>query len=308
MAVYVIQPIWGSTWIGASETYITPDSSPARARTLFLQLQQMRMALLPFTAYVYGWRWSIYGGNRRSVVLRPAMDAFPPDGNNISILGEGSIIPAPGEGWPPLMNVSLQVNVSFDTPPRAARKYLDGIPTTAIGGQPITYNRNGNVQWSKDVASFYRWLESNGFQIVAQNVQLAPRYTVAAVVTQPAPGTLLGVTINANAAPTIVQGTTVLLQHFLAAKGTRAATLNGHWSVDSITFTPTANLATIFLRGSQNIDPTLQRFTAKTIVMQKLPGLYAIQELSSSQITGHKRGKAGGPLRGRRLTRASLDP
>lgn len=309
MTVYRFSPIWGQTWVGASESYITPDCNAATAQNHFNSIQSGRMSMLPNTAYVFGWRWGVFGGNFKSVVLRPPFSRFPPTNVKIGVIANGAQPVTASSGWPPLMNVSLQVNAQFGSSlPRFARKYIAGIPTNVIGGQPATYQPMGNTAWDKLLNNFLQYQVDNFFQIVGQNQESFPAAPIAGLTVQQAAPGLIGLQINTGSALNWQPGNRLAVQHLRPAKGTRNPTLNGQWTIDSVAFNNSAGQFTAYLRGSAGIDPTAQRTTAASrafIVAQKL---YPILELDGILVTGHKRGKVSGVPRGRRLSRPSLDP
>jgi hypothetical protein len=313
-AVYTITPIWGNTWLGATERYITPSCTPAKAKSLFQMLMQQRLALLPTTAYIAAWRWAVYGGGRQSTLLRGPNDTFPPDGSQVLIGATGTNPVGGSSGWPPLMQASLQINAQFSigTGPSAvtktAKKYLAGIPTNVVGGQPQTLNFNGNLAWYGAAKAFLNSLVGQGFQIEAQNTPTGQPYRIAGFVApSPSPG-LLGVIINVTGTPALTAGSKIFVQGCRPAKGTRNPTINGTWNIASIVAGPGTNQSTVFLAGSAGIDPTQQRWTPSSVLFAKQRGLFAIADMEVEQVVTHKRGKGGLPVRGRRLSRPSLDP
>lgn len=309
MTVYRLSPIWGQTWVGVGESYITPDVSSSAVTDLFEDFMALRMGLLPTTAYVFAWRWGVYGGGNKSVLLRAPFARFPPTGASIGVQANGQLNPTKANGWPPLMGVSLQLNAQFGaTDPRSSRKFLCGLPSNVIQGQPATFNSGGNTAWTKTLGNFTAFLISKGFQIAAQDQEAASPIQIRGVTVQSAAPSLVGVIISTSTPIAIAAGDTVYTQRFLPAKGTRSATMNGHWTVDSTTFNSVTQQFIVYLRGSAGIDPTQQRITQKTRIQKKLSKLYPIQQLDGVQVITHKRGKVGGAPRGRRLIRPSLDP
>jgi hypothetical protein len=306
MSNYVFTPILGNTWIGVTENYITADVSPLVAQGLFQNLAVLRAALLPSSAYFVGWRVGLYGGKRSSRILRPYVDVFWPTGNAVNFPSNGTIPATTDNGYPPLMQISLQENVTFNNT-GIARKYLGVIPSNVVGGQPSTYNQNGNVAWVKAKTAWQNFLINSSFQIAAQNTPVGGTYTITNIAPALTTGGNIGLGLSGVAAGAILTGQRLAVQHLLPTKGTRNPTMNGSWTVDSVNQTSSTS-AIVYLRNSAGIDPTAQRIGSASIAFVKNRGLFSIQSLSGSQIVTHKRGKAGGNVRGRRLTRPSLDP
>lgn len=306
MSVYVFSPLLGNAWLGVTEKYITPDVSPSRSADLFSQLAVLRANLLPTTAYFVAWRVGLFGGLRSSRLLRPTNDVYWPTGQNSNFPANGSIPATADNGYPPLMQLSLQENVQFNNT-GVTRQYLGVIPSNVVAGQPVSYNQNGNVNWVKAKANWQNFLINNGFQIQAQNTLAGTRYAITNIAPATTTGGNIGLGLSGVTAGAISMGQRLLVQHLLPTKGTRNPTMNGSWTVDSVNQTGSTS-AIVYLRGSAGIDPTAQRIGSKSVAFVKNPGLFAIQQMSGSQIVSHKRGKAGGSVRGRRLTRPSLDP
>lgn len=306
MSNYVFTPNWGNTWIGATEKYITADISPTAAEAQFTDLMRLRAALLPTTSYFVGWRVGINGGQRSSTLVRAPLDTFWPTGSIINIASRGSSSPTNANGWPPLMQHSVQLNVRF-AGVRLARKFLSGVPQNVVGGQPATLTLANNTNWSKGLSDLFDFLTNNSYQIAAQNTPTGGNYSVTNIAPATTSGGNIGLGLSGVAPGAITAGQTIMTQHFLPAKGTRAPTINGHWTVDSVnTSSPTS--AVVFLRNSGAVDPAEVRISQKSIVFVKNISLFTIQGLNANLLITHKRGKAGGSLRGRRLTRPSLDP
>jgi hypothetical protein len=308
MANYVVTPIWGRTWVGASESYISPDLSPTAAQSAIGTLLELRAALMHTDAYWQGVRISLYGSKRRSSVLLPPSDLFPDVGVTIPIPANGTYGGSGNTAGPTIMRNSLQYTAYFDTN-RPAKRYLADIPAGIVGSEPATYNFGRVGDWNTAFKAFTDYLKNNSWQIRAIDKSGSnPAYSVVNVVQQTASPGLLGLVLTAGGPLSFLAGQKIFVQGFRPAKGTRLPTLNGTWTVASIDGTGLPALATVYLRNSAGLSPDAQRFTPNSIVRAVRYALYPIQQSIGKRVVTHKRGKPSLGYRGRRLTIVSLDP
>lgn len=308
MAVYVVTPLWGRTWVGASETYITPDYSPTQAASKISAFLLYRANLMHTNSYWTGVRIGLYGGNRRSSLLLPPEDLFPDTGAYISVPSAGNYVSVDISSSVTLMRNSLQYNFIFDTN-RSAARYLADIPSGIVGGEPVTFIVGSNPGWIAAFNQFRGFLAGNSWQIRALDKGVTnPPLQVIGVVTSAVSPNNIGIVIKTASDPGITQGMEILTQKFRAAKGTREPTLNGHWVVDSVDLSQAATKTIVYLRNSSGINAAAQRITAFTIIRKRVFALYPIQAIATKRVVTHKRGKPSGSYLGRRLIRPSLDP
>lgn len=308
MSVYQVTIFWGQATTGSSETYWTPDVSAGGAAVAITQLLSLRAQLLAVQDYFQGVRVALTGTLRRSQLFLPGNTLFFDSGQIVTVPATGT-----QDGTTPTttrdqVRAALQVVLKFNNS-RKTTRYMAGIPDVISLTEPKTIDGNTAVNWWTAFQTFSEFLINNAWRIRGQVLPPdGPSFRVVDVVAQAAAPGLVGVQISAATAPSINKGDKVALQGFRPAKGTRAWTINGTWYVASVDITGLPAFVTVYLRGSAGIDPTLQRFTDKTILRPVTYNYYQIQYFQQQRVGIHKRGKPSLAPRGRRLTRGSLDP
>jgi len=308
MANYRFSFFWNQSVMGVSETYWTRDTNASGAAGLLQQLLSLRSQMMWQNQPTVGVRVAIEGQKRTAALLVPPKDLFPGTNQLVAIPGTG-VQPIAGRGTDPdLLRTVLQLRLNYDDG-RSTLRYLSGIPDISTGTEPTTFDNGKLASWFKSYTTWWNFLVDSGWMIKCLDKSPQnPAFSPIGLVKQPLGNMFTGVALPAVPAPNIIRGDKVLLRGFRPAKGVRTATMNGTWYVDSVDSTTVAGEVIIYLRGSQLVDPALQRFTDMSTVQKAVKTLRAIQAVTWVRAGIHKRGRPSIAPRGRRLTHVSLDP
>jgi len=308
VARYQVTILWGQATMGASETYYTDDVSDTSAVQNINQMLKLRSQMLKVFQYFQGVRIATTTTLRRSQFMVPGPNFLFATNNTVVVPATGTIPSGEDIDNSDQFRAVMQIILNYDNN-RKVTRYLSGIPDAIIRTEPATIDPNGNPTWWASYNVWQQYIVKNGWFIKAQKLPpTVPAFMVVGVTAQAAAPGLLGIQVDGTLSPAFKKGMKIAAQHFRPAKGTRAATLNGTWIIDSVDATGLPDFVTIYLRGSQGIDPTLQRITDKTFVRYVQYDYYRIQNIAWQRGGIHKRGKPSTAPRGRRLTRPTLDP
>jgi hypothetical protein len=294
--------------MGVSETYFTRDTTATGAAALIQDWLAKRTAMQWSNQGVVGVRVAVEGDKRKAALLVPPGDLFPGTNTIMQIPSAGSIPFLNGASNPDLLRVVLQLRLNFDTT-RTTLRYLSGIPDANTHTDPATFETGAYVPWYKAYSSWWKSMVDNAWAVKgidkSSNNPLTP---IIGLSKQAAPPSFMGIHLAGQPAPAIARGDKVSCRGFRPAKGVKAATINGTWYVDSVDTTTFPDEFVVYLRGSQLIDPALQRFTDASTLQRIRYSLYPIQSVTWVRAGIHKRGRPSIAPRGRRLTHVSLDP
>lgn len=294
---------------GDSETLWTTGGSSSQVVANINAYLQARMGLHSTDTVPLGLRVGIEGSPRGSVLIRPPGGPLP-DGTG------GILIPARGgylsyisskpifTPWRTALQVAFRYNGVY-----SANRYFTDIPKACVGSEPATWVPGGNVTWTKDLNAMLT-LMTNGQYYIKSLLRdgVYGAMPVAGLAVSGATPSLLGIVVAGNVGNTFNPPARVILQKFRAAKGTRGPTINGQFTVASVSITGTPPISTIFLMNSQNIDPAAVQIRPASTIALWGKGIVALTNYRIQQVVSHKRGKPSTLPRGRVLFRATLDP
>lgn len=309
MPAYRFSVILNDQILGGSETLYTQSGSADTAAVAIQKYINARNACLYPSMSIVGVRVSVFGQKRSSVLIYPPGDPIPGGKTALKIPAAGAVNTggnaALGDAiWRDALQYRIGYNDTY-----YAQRYLAGIPSAVIGSQRSTYNPGAFDGWSKAVNTFLGLIASGGYQVLALS-RTGPNQPTAiqSVVQQQAAPGYIGIQVASFTGAAFAQGGRVLIQGMRPPKGQRLPTINGQWTVDSVVTTSNPNTTTIYLRGSSSIDPAAQRITPYSTISLWGKQLYPIQSATWVAVVPHKRGGPSIRVRGRRLSRPSLDP
>jgi hypothetical protein len=306
--IYKVTHMMNRSVMGASESWYTGDWSATQALQYIQELLAARMALVTYATETVGVRLAVYGAKRQSVVLLPPYDVFPGTNSLLQIPAKGTYTGEVKNFGSDQYRAALQNRITYDNT-RTVLRYMSGIPDAVSATEPATVDFSLTPQWKQALDRYYNILSSRGWSIRAKAITgINAPASVTGVTSMAAAPSLLGIILPAATAPPIVQGSSVQLQHFRAAKFTRNPTINGGWTVDSINTTLVPGSLIVYLRNSGTIDPTTVRITALSTIQLVGYSLFTVQNVTWVRCGIHKRGRPSMAPRGRRLSRPTLDP
>lgn len=313
MPQYRMVIFFGQADTGWSETYYTPDLAGIAIADAVSNMVVGRASFLFPNDYVSGVRLSVVvtttpgrvRATRVSRLLRPGPNQWPDPGIVTSIPAAGLLPPADSAQRPDQVRAALRCSVGFDGG-RSTIRYLAGIPDSVSAFESETYDPNGYVLWNQRFVQWRNALISGQWALKAQSHDAG--FTAIPVIGLSG-GALAGpwgvVVDSSGGVPPISQGDRVHLKGFTAAAGI-AGTVNGVWTVESVTTAGVPARTTILFRLSSAIN-SLQvgHLGSITRVGEKL---YPFQQWVGTAVGIHKRGRPSLAPRGRRLIRESLVP
>lgn len=314
MPIYRMTEIAGQAYLGESTTWYTRQLS-ASGGAAFLQAWANARANTMFTNdYFVGWRVSVYGDLRKSVLLRPGTAYFPGVENALNLPAYGTFPLDISLDNPTLFRNALQYRVEFGTNQRT-RRYLAPIPRIIVGTDPATLLLKAPTRWTGYWKALEGFLISNGVQVNALVRPPAPvppetvgGDAIQAIVAASAGPDIIGIQIASPTIGTYRVGKRCHLYGTRPAKGTRACSLNGRWVITSVNTTLTPGSAIVYLAHTEGVDPKAYQITPYSYLWGEQYGLQGVTDIISEQVVPHKRGKPAGTPRGRRLIRCRLDP
>lgn len=313
---YKMTYYWNQSVMGVSETWIFSANTPSGAATQINGWLAARQLLMFDNQFSVGIRISqvnlngpfVAPSTRKSYLGKPGASIYVPGGANpINLFTNGKNSSTPGANQPDTVRQCLmykvQYNGSFET-----QRYLSGIPDGITYTEPQTINWGNQSLWLSNWNAFRTFVTAN-CQIQYQTMATAlNRIAVNGLVNASTAPSYLGIQVAGGSLGTVVPGTKIHLRGFRPPKGTRNATINGVWTVNSYVAGTSGGLDTIYLNNSQALTPDMISLrgtpTAQLVTYQ----LSSIDALLSAAIVPHKRGRPTLAPRGRRLTRYTLDP
>lgn len=307
MAVYKVTMMWNQSVMGVSESWFTPDQSGLALQKQVTDMLNLRAACMYQIQPFVGVRLALYGAKRQSQVILPPGGPWLDPFSQVTVPTTGNLPGAGSTTRPDQLRAVLQMTVQYNDTRRTIR-YLSGIPDAYSATEPATIVPGAAGAWGTAFQTWRSYLVNNGWQIQARQISGAYlAVPVNGVTVQAAAPSLLGISVLAATAPPFVVGDRIALAHFRPAKGTRSATVNGMWTVDSVNTTLTPGNIIVFLRGSAGIDPDSVRFVATSTIQRVGYQLYPVQAINPYRVGIHKRGRPSMAPRGRRLSRPTLD-
>lgn len=255
---------------------------------------------------------------------------FYPGGNVYNFERSGSQLRVPGPGLytpssPALKeafaNVAIHERLTFDTS-RSTTRYFVWPPYSTIrsdkSGGLLSYEPN----WVKLYNRFENWLRGapdagdppGGLYIKATTAQSpTSTFPIRGWRSFDASPGLIGFVLDTASAGEFTRGRKVHVRGVRrkpppsVGGAVKLISINGNWFIDSVTASsPATGFTTIFLRGTEGIDPTTIKILGTAQVVQVR--LFQVQNAQQIRIRTHKRGKDTTVPRGRRLTRVTADP
>lgn len=296
-----------------SETYFTTPMEPDALGAHVQKLIDARTKILPSDCQWVGVRigkappaeQQVNNVARRGRLYPPGTYSLQFSGILLKVPSDGSSSTAVVQGLPDQARACLQCKVVYDTD-RAVTRYLSLVPDSVLTGQTQSYDIQGNPTWVEAFNAFQEELISGRWQIRARSrasgFQEVPIETW--VKSESAPN-LIGPVVTSATAPTYKPGEFVQIMS-VRRKGTDKLSYNGRYFVESVNANTIPDKTIIFLRGSEMGNPDSIKLPGK---VQRIGyTYYPIRFYIPLRAGVHKRGNSFGAVRGRRLTRVSLDP
>jgi len=296
----------GTTPLGSTEAYITPNVSGTNAANLVQQLLDKRFTFLKSDLQIAGVRISDTAVKRSSQLLLPGDWIWPEKPGSLHISDSGRFSGNTlSDKLIPYDN-ALQLRVGYGTLGRFANKYLVGVPKGAVGIEPGNMVRGSPAWYWAGVDDFTAFLVLNGFLVRArrQDTGFAPQDVHLVVLPAPQPGPIAVVVAN-NAFPTLAVGTK-LQWSGARFKKIFAGTPNGTWKVSAINQAYSATEWALTLDGSDQMSPgQFKQYGTLQLIGYSLQAITSVQ---AQRIAEHQRGGPFTRPHGRRRTRVLLDP
>lgn len=311
MPIYKVTVGFSNGVFSPTESYITPSRTGDAAASLIQGLLSRRASLLPPTIIFKGVRVTILPPDPNVPTARRKSKFMPPTLGEIPGTSASFVIPIRGDRTDTAGNAvdqarsCLQVRTTFDDD-RSSTLYMSLVPDSVIRGEPASYFPDGNPGWAKTFKVWRDWLVENGFQIRAlSNTGAFVPKAIANWASASTPPSNIGFVLPNSPPSGITQGVFVKVQG-VRRRGTDKLSYNGRYYVDSLNTTLVPSSTVYFLRGTEAGDVTSIKLPGTV----KLVGYayYPISYLLPVRGGVHKRGNSYASLRGRRLSRASLDP
>lgn len=306
---YVITLGFGSANRGATEQYITPALGTTQAIINAIQtMVNQRMALSTQIVSLVGVRVAQYGTKRQSFLLLPGTVPWPSSNLQIKLPSRGTYSQDGNNGDPSEFRASINCKVGYGQG-RVVTRYISSPPAGLISPEPVAFFRNGNPVWFNNFDLFQGNLVSTGWSVRGQLIgQATTYYPIGAIVNGPQTVPLLGLLFptNPGPVPAVTLGIRVAVQETRAAVGSRGATLNGIWSVQSSNTTDFPGNTVVYLQNSAGNNAASLRVTGTSVLRVQQFQLYPIASYQPYRSGIHKRGNVPFSSRGRRLTRATL--
>lgn len=307
MAVFRITTGYGQANMGWSETWWSPDASPAVVLGLMNKQMALRKAMLWTYDYFVGVRIAEEGSRRKSQFFPAGNRDWPDAGGQLLIPSTGSRTGTALATRADQVRAALQLRLTYGTGYQTLR-YLVGIPDSISATEPVTDDLAGDPAW---VAAYTAWrdaIRGDNWQLkVRARGEAAPEENVASIQVQTAAPGLIGIGVAVDDAISAPPGSRV---HVRGQRKKPSVpdqrTMNGIWVVDSVNTTLVADQVIYFLRNSEGIDPTQFRYLGT--IQRVLYTFNDITDVHVHRVGIHKRGRPFGSPRGRRLTRRTLDP
>lgn len=312
MAVYKVTFGFQQHTFGATESYYTGDVSESQLGPYIQKLINKRNAILFNTTKWVGVRVGMappagtaQAAPRRSTFLPPSQYSLAGAGIDITIPPEGLIAPLDPSIRSDQARSCLQVQLGFDTDRKTIR-YFSFVPDNILYDEPGSDRLGNYPAWQKDYNAFRTELTSGRWYIRARS--RAAGFTEIPILnwsSSTVAPTNLGVHVAAAPAPGIVQGDFVVIKS-VRRKGTDSLSYNGRYIIDAVNTTLVPDQVIYYLRGTETGDPASIKLLGK---IQRIGWAYfPIQLFYPLRAGVHKRGLPFVAPRGRRKTRASLDP
>lgn len=297
---------WNQSVMGVSETYYSDSILIDPLVNNLNKLLDARRKML----------WADYhkfvGVRISNDNLRRSSIYFPP-GTGWIVPGATKALAVPEEGQrstidtdrPDHLRSVVQYRVMYDGGQRQAIRYLSGVPDWLTATEPLTLNEvKPPSDWIDQYVKWRDLLIANWRVKARKNTVPNQDYDIAGFSVQGSAPSNLGLKLNTATRPGIDFGDKVHV-HGVLFKNRGRATVNGIWRVDSVVWDDVNKVFTIYLRGSNGIDPS----TIKTPGKVQLVGFtyYPIDAIQLLRAGEHKRGRPSHAPRGRRLTRTLLD-
>lgn len=316
MATYLVEPMFNQSVIGGAERYLTKDIGIIDLPRFLRSLVVKRNALLSTRHEWVGVRCSEQATSaelladtptpRRSFVLLPGAAQVPQARGVVNIPERGVLDPEIDPRLAPdQFRAALQLQVTFGVQ-RTTLRYMAMIPDGYSATEPATI-KTPLAGWEKSLDAFIAWQIDNCRikGLTAPDVDEWKKAT--GLVAEAAAPKRLGVRLLTATAPAIPLGSKILVQGFrrkleLGSK----PSLNGTFYVDKIDVTTEPGNTLLFLRGTDNQDPSEWKIFGK--VRRKRYAYFDITRIDPYRVGIHKRGRPSMSPRGRRPTRVTLDP
>lgn len=306
---------WSEAWFSAGA--VEADEIATRVNRYL----RFRSAMLYTNQSIMGVQLSQYRstsddifGQRVSRYYQPGTQPIEPGSPfNLEIPASGlrTVVPPVGPTsvtpqdvrHPDQVRAALQLEVVWDGGAKSVR-YLAGIPDGVSFTEPQTLNIWGDPGWQ---ASFQNWakeVQDNWAVRVIQPYSLVPEVPILRVVQESAAPSNIGIVV-ASPAPTLP------LNHKILIRGSRTKirgypSLNGTWTVASFSDAFATNQTVFYLSGSE--AGLAAQYKKPGMMRPKRYGLATIRSIRPTGVGIHKRGGTTRTPRGRRQTRALLDP
>ncbi len=306
---YVITLGFGSANRGATEQYITPALGTTQAiLTAVETMVGQRMALSSQIVSLVGVRVAQYATKRQSFLLLPGKVPWPNSTLEITLPARGTYAQDGSNGDPSEFRASMNCKVGYGLG-RVTTRYICSPPSGVVSPEPVAFFQGANPTWFQKLRVLTGNLVSTGWSIRGQLIgQATTYYPIGQIVNGTQTTPLLGLLFPTapGPVPSVTLGTRVAIQGTRAASGSRGATINGVWSVQSSNTTDFPGNTVVYLQNSQGNNAASLRVTSNSVLRIQAFQLFPISSWTPYRTGIHKRGNVPFASRGRRLSRATL--
>lgn len=313
MAYYRVTFYYTSAGYGLSETWITKDVSEANLAIRMVNLNALRLGMLPPSYVLAGVRASALGsgvfvttGKRQSRLFLPGANAFPGPGDTMTLKEVGTYALETATGGLEQLRSNLQIRLTF-AGGRTTTRYVCGISDllseTSSGSLDFTRAPkwyDAFKTWRDEVVTYWNIA---GRSLIADD----PSFNVRGIVKRATGRSVIGMVVTTPDPQAWVVGDLISVSGFRRTKTSVRISVNGKYHLDQIApDLPSSGLTTFYLRELIGVEPedikvfgTIRRVRRTT---------FTLTSMDTVRLGIHKRGRPSLTPRGRRLTHATLDP
>jgi len=300
MPVYRVTTFFGQANMGWSETWWTTQSTLNNALKVSSNLIGFRNDLLTQQHSILAVRVATEGSKAQSQLLLPGNQTLGNGGETINVPANGDY----PEGSSSLQYDQVRANlhcIYLLGGRRLSLRYMVGIPDVSSKTESATLDGINPAQWWLKWRQYHNYLMNAGWQIKClERGSGNPERKIRRWVTRGTPPDVAGVQLAPGTTVAVEVGDEVQIKGVkMSSDGIR--TPNRKWVVEDLIAGTSENGPTIYLRGSEGIDPSTIRIlgTFRPVKYEYL----TFDDYRALRVGVHKRGKAFGSPVGRAKTK-----